>query len=98
LRVVAGPARREGSLTTIYDRPAEDGNFGLDRDGNLMLTFDACGINCPKSLYRYQIRFTPDCVQKLIELLSQARNCILAGAIAGLMPIADWCDAAPALL
>jgi hypothetical protein len=44
-------------------------DLSVDPDGGVALTFDACGINCQKSLYRYRIHLSA--AEK--ELLATAR-------------------------
>ena len=69
MHVIVGPARRVGDTQRIYDRTLMGVDLSVDPDGGVALTFDACGINCQKSLYRYRIHLSA--AEK--ELLATAR-------------------------
>jgi hypothetical protein len=56
MRIDVGPARRPGNSFGIYDKPLEETDLEVGHDGNVVLTINASGMNCRKSLYRYKIR------------------------------------------
>jgi len=58
MRIDVGPARRLGNSSGIYDRPLEKADLEVGHDGNVVLTINASGMNCRKSLYRYKIHLS----------------------------------------
>ena len=58
MRIDVGPARRPGNSFGIYDKPLEETDLEVGHDGDVILTINASGVNCRKSLYRYKIHLS----------------------------------------
>jgi hypothetical protein len=58
MHIEVGPARRPGNCSVIYDKPLEEGDLAIGDEGEVVLTINASGVNCRKSLYRYRIRLS----------------------------------------
>lgn len=69
MQIEVGPARRPGTPSSIYNEPLTNENFRVDEKGNLLLTVDACGMNCSKSHYRYKLRLSRDEARELLRVL-----------------------------
>jgi hypothetical protein len=69
MQIEVGPARRPGTPSSIYNEPLTSENFWIDGKGNVLLTVDACGMNCSKSLYRYKLRLSRDEARELLRAL-----------------------------
>jgi hypothetical protein len=67
MQIEVGPARRPGTPSSIYNEPLTNENFRVDEKGNVLLTVDACGMNCSKSHYRYKLRLSRDEAQELMK-------------------------------
>jgi hypothetical protein len=67
MQIEVGPARRPGTPSSIYDQPLTNKNFRVDEKGNILLTVDAYGMNCSKSLYRYKLRLSRDEARELMK-------------------------------
>lgn len=67
MQIEVGPARRPGAQSSIYDEPLTPENFRLDEKGNVLLTVDANGINCNRSLYRYKLCLSHDEARELVK-------------------------------
>jgi hypothetical protein len=67
MQIEVGPARRPGTPSSIYDQPLTNKNFRVDEKGNILLTVDAYGMNCSKSLYRYKLRLSRDEARELVK-------------------------------
>jgi hypothetical protein len=67
MQIEVGPARRPGTPSSIYNEPLTNENFRVDEKGNVLLTVDAFGMNCTKSLYRYKLRLSHDEAQELLQ-------------------------------
>jgi len=69
MRITVGPARRPGKVTEIYDRTLTNVDLSISADGEVTLTFEAHGVNCQKSLYRYRVHLTASEKDNLAEAL-----------------------------
>lgn len=67
MQIEVGPARRPGTPSSIYNEPLTNENFRVDEKGNVLLTVDACGMNCSKSHYRYKLRLSRDEARELMK-------------------------------
>ena len=65
MRMLVGPAKREGPSRTIFDRPLIDGDLKPGTDGPV-ITIEAEGIYSDDSKYRYLIEFTLGELEALI--------------------------------
>lgn len=68
MQIEVGPARRPGNASAIYDKPLSLEDFDVGPDGGIVLTLDALGINCQKSLYRYRFRLSAAEARKLASM------------------------------
>lgn len=60
MRILVGPAKREGVSRTIFHRPLGGVDFRSETDGTVVLSINADGIYANGSQYRYRIEFTTD--------------------------------------
>jgi hypothetical protein len=67
MQIEVGPARRPGTPSSIYDQPLTNKDFRVDEKGNILLTVDAYGMNCSRSLYRYKLRLSRDEARELVK-------------------------------
>ena len=77
MRVKVGPARRLGDTKTIYDDQLSLAEVNAEKDGAIELSFDALGIRCDKSRYRYKLKLSREDISKIID----AAKC--AGMVSG---------------
>lgn len=54
MRIEVGPARRPGNCLGIYAKQLEEADLEVGHDGEVIVTINAIGVNCRKSLYRYK--------------------------------------------
>jgi hypothetical protein len=66
MRVKVGPARRPGSTTTIYEGAVDGAEITQGDTGGIQLSFDAVGIRCDKSLYRYSVKLSHEDIVKIV--------------------------------
>jgi hypothetical protein len=71
MRVKVGPARRPGNTTTIYDGALDNAEITEDK-GGVQLSFDALGIRCDKSLYRYSVKLSSEDLAKIVAVAKRA--------------------------
>lgn len=67
MQIEVGPARRQGKPSSIYNEPLTVENLTIDETGDVLLTVDASGLNCNKSLYRYKLRLSQDEARELLQ-------------------------------
>jgi hypothetical protein len=72
MRIKVGPARRPGNTTIIYDESLAGTDIAPDGNGTVQLSFDAHGVRCDKSLYRYQMRLSREDIAKIIDAAKYA--------------------------
>jgi hypothetical protein len=65
MRIEVGPARRLGNSVGIYDKPLDQADLEVRHNGDVVLTVNASGVNCRKSLYRYKILLSKHEVERV---------------------------------
>ncbi|MER8564430.1 hypothetical protein NKH85_04085 [Mesorhizobium sp. M0924] len=73
MRILVGPAKREGVSRTIFHRPLGDADIRSEM-GAVIMSIDAGGIYASGSQYRYQIELTLDELEVLASRLAMRSN------------------------
>ena len=81
MKVKVGPARRPGNETVIYDEPLSLSDIAPETDGTIRLSFDALGIRCDKSRYRYQMKLSRDDISRIIDAAKYGAGVVTVTAV-----------------
>lgn len=77
MHVDVGPARRPGSISSIFNEPLCSDDISSNNDGSVELSFDASGMHCDKSRYRYQLKLSREDIAKILQVVRYPATAIM---------------------